>query len=517
MKNKIVRLLCLMLALIFLTSGLVACSDEDDGDDVPPQVVTGTGEERFNGVNFNGKTIKICLSRNQDAERSGVSTAKYMNGIEDNDQKNENDPILMAAYNRNEYVKGKLGLNVEYTYLNENTGDLAGAIKTKYDANDGFADCIANMTAGVARVMMMGILANCNRTDVTNYFDFTDKSWFADVLQAYSLGADLKTGKMYILGGDYFIDIIRTLDILFVNESVLQSTNGGEEGVKLFYSIIKGEEEDMPWTYDMMATYASYAYRNTGSEIGHDENDENGIVYSGEFGYTTRLSNMALVYSADIDYLVNNGNGYQFNTIQNLSALTTLRDKVATVLDYGYGSGAADRVKATFLKNKSLFALGLKLYNLESADLSSIKICPIPLPKLNASDEYKAYMHNNASVGAVFKTGDFEAVSAFWQYANIMSQPVREKYYTDGLGLKYDLGSDTRAMLDIIYDAIDVNISFVWENLAKDENSEAQEFTEMFQMMIQNGDQDLAGLWATYETPKRNALNAAMNKFYALN
>ena len=72
-------------------------------------------------------------------------------------------------------------------------------------------------------------------------------------------------------------------------------------------------------------------------------------------------------------------------------------------------------------------------------------------------------------------------------------------------------------MLNIIYDAIDVNISFVWENLAKDENSEAQEFTEMFQMMIQNGDQDLAGLWATYETPKRNALNAAMNKFYALN
>ncbi len=76
MKDKIVRLLCFMLALIFLTSALVACSDEDDGDDAPPQVVTGTGEERFNGVNFNGKTIKICLSRNQDAERSGVSTAK---------------------------------------------------------------------------------------------------------------------------------------------------------------------------------------------------------------------------------------------------------------------------------------------------------------------------------------------------------------------------------------------------------------------------------------------------------
>ena len=97
MKNKVVRLLCLMLALIFLTSGLVACKDDGDDDDNPPQVVTGTGEERFNGVNFNGKTIKICMSRNQDAERNGVSTAKYMNGLEDNDQKNEHDPILMAA------------------------------------------------------------------------------------------------------------------------------------------------------------------------------------------------------------------------------------------------------------------------------------------------------------------------------------------------------------------------------------------------------------------------------------
>lgn len=88
MKDKIVRLLCFMLALIFLTSALVACSDEDDGDNGPVQEVTGTGEDRFNGVNFNGKTIKICLSRNQDTERNGVSTAKYMNGIEDNDQKN---------------------------------------------------------------------------------------------------------------------------------------------------------------------------------------------------------------------------------------------------------------------------------------------------------------------------------------------------------------------------------------------------------------------------------------------
>ncbi len=516
MKSKILRLICLILALVFVMSALVACNGDGDGDGDGPTEVTGTGEDRFKDVNFDGKTITICMSRNQDAERNGVSTAKYMNGLEDNDQKNDNDPILMAVYNRNEYVKGKLGLNVNYTYVNDNTGTLADTLKTKYDAHDGFADAVANMTAGVVRVMMMGILSNCNRTDKTNYFDFTDESWFADVLQAYSLGADLEDGKMFVIAGDYFIDVIRTLDILFVNEEVLEAKNGnGTEGVKYFYEMIKGEADDA-WTYDRMATYASLAYNNTGSEIGHDENDENGIVYSGELGHTTRLSNMALVYSADIDYIVNNGNGYQFNTIQNLSSLTTLRDKVATVIDYGYGAGAADDVKNVFLKNRSLFALGLKLYNLESADLSSMKICPIPLPKLYETDEYKAFMHNNASVGAIFKTGDFEAVSAFWQYASIMSQPAREKYYTDGLGLKYDLGSDTRAMLDIIYDAIDVNISFVWENLAKLENSEAQEFTEIFQQMITNGDQDIAGLWETYRSPKTNALNAAISKYNAL-
>ena len=89
MKDKIVRLLCLMLTLVFLMGALVACKDGGDGDgDGGPQEVTGTGEERFNGVNFDGKTIKICMSRNQDPERNGVSTAKYMNGIEDNDQKN---------------------------------------------------------------------------------------------------------------------------------------------------------------------------------------------------------------------------------------------------------------------------------------------------------------------------------------------------------------------------------------------------------------------------------------------
>ena len=518
MKNKLIRLICLMLVLVFSFSLLVACKDDDDGDNNPNGPVDGTGEARFDGVNFNGSKITLLMSNCQDPGRVGASVAKYMTGLEDNGQENDNDVILKTVNDRNKYVKGKLGLEVDYTYTDAGWDTVADVIKTKFDANDGITDALALNLVGVVPCMMQGIFKNVNSTDKTNYFDFADDCWYDATMQTLSLNADMATGKMYILASDYFIDILRCVNIIMVNEDVLARHFSD---VNDFYTEIKDGE----WTWDRLDGLVDAAYHETAnSPIGKDESDEIGIVYQGtQNGANSNLSQgmaMAITHSADIDYITNIGGQLQY--FSNKGALQNLADKAKNLVenDGSFGVSDVSKVRTVFANGKALFATNLRLYDLENTLLSSMKKTPLPFPKVDTSEEYKAYVHDNASVGAIFKnTRRFTEVSAYWQYCSIKSEATRIAYYDKGLGIKYDTsgsGSNNMAMLDILHDKMTID-SFAWDRYISDSNK-AQEIPELFDMLMiyANGGEGVETQWASYGNLKVNGLASIKSTYDAL-
>ena len=495
-----------------------------NGGDGPPQAVTGTGEERFNGVNFGGKSVTITMSNCQDPSRVGASVAKYMAGADDKGNVDTEDTILMSVKNRNDYVTGKLGLQINYDYMSEGWQDLATAIKTRYDAHDrdNPIDGVANQLSSIYELMMMGIFRNVSTTAKTNYFDFTDKSWYADTMQSLSFGADMAEGKKFILAGDYFIDIIRCIDVIIVNENRLSTIGWSTDS---FYELITNGE----WDYDYFNSLVDSAFSAgpTGDPSKTDENDNLGLVY-----YGSKTNNvfaaaiaMAMVHSADIDYIAaENGNFKYLNNSTVNTSFSTLAEK-ATLLVENRGTlavEAATDARTVFAGGNTLFVTGMRLYDLENVAFDSIPKNAIPFPKLNmGTDKYKAYIHDNASVGAIFNTSDrFTEFSAFWQYCTIKSEATRIKYYNDGLGLKYDTagsGSHTKSMLDILYNNMTVDDYVLDVHIRKSSVDEVA--TPMFSLLmaVASGDSELSSAWETALTHKVNGLASAVQKYNNLN
>ena len=516
MKNKITRLICLVLACMFSLFAFAGCVDDNDNDEV--KKITGTGEDRFAGTDFKGKKITIAVSTAQDADRIGASAQKYMTGFNDDGSENTTDYIVQEVKKRNDFVKTKLNLNVEYYYMSETYDTLPSVIETKYNAHDGFADAISNQTNALVPCMMKGFFRNVNdKTNVTNYFDFSDGNWYDDAMSALSFGQEMD-GKMFLLASDYFIDIIRCINIMYVNEDLIKSVTDYEP--EQFYGLIT----DKLWTYDQFYSFVERGYDDTNGSIeGPDADDNFGYVYAKENNLLSVSCSMVATYSADVDYIKSANGTLSYDTTNTVSTLMTLSDKISSVLKlkgaYANGDEKGDRVadvttvRTIFAKNKTLFCSGLKLYDMENQMLSSINMTPIPLPLLSDTDEYRTMVHDNASIGAIFKTGDFEKVSAFWQYCTIKSEPTRLSYYENGLGIKYGSNANTTEMLDIIYDNMIVSQSYAIESYLYNKNGEATPIHSLLWGASKSGSGSINSSWQAVESIKKNALATAISDY----
>ena len=524
MKNKLIRLLCLVFALVMCVGVFAGCADDSDDDNKSSTTNNAKGEDRFNGVNFGNKTITIAMSNCEDHERVGASVAKYMTGP-DKDEADTNDRIIKAVADRNTAVQNKLGLTVEYTYMSEGYSELPAAIEQRVNANDGFADAIANQVTALVRCMMKGIFVDANTTQRTNYFDLTDDCWYDAAMQALSPGQSMNDangdgradGKFYLLASDYFIDIIRCIDIMYVSGSAFKTIYGREID-EIYDKIEYGD-----WTYDVLTSYIQNAFLDTGAKPNvTDENDRLGLVYPSVSDSFVASVAMAITHSTDIEYIQNNGGNYTYNS--NMNSFETLIGKAKAILDSkgSFGSDASvDAARRVFAKGNALFIMGLRLYDLENELFApTLEMTPIPYPKLYENNSYRSYVHDNASVGAVFKqTKSFDAVSAYWQLSSLKSEPTRIKYYEDGLGLKYEQGTKTKRMLDIIYNNLTVDFSYTWDKYV---TTDMQGYTDLQSLsgILQNvasGNGAFGSAWETNRARKQAGLTEAIAKYNSVN
>ena len=211
------RILTLLLIVCMLCTMLVSCGGEKQPDETTDQ--SGDQgeqtEDKWAGVNFNGDTIYVSLSEWRPSFVASADAPNSINFMKGPDNYTT-DAVQNAVYDRNLTVKEKLGLDVQYIPT-----QYSGAADYTLTVIENFVladledspDIISTMSYGMVRAGIRGILYNALTQDYTNYFDFTHKNWYSDFMYDNTLDSS----KIFMLAGDYFIDVLRYSYGMLVN------------------------------------------------------------------------------------------------------------------------------------------------------------------------------------------------------------------------------------------------------------------------------------------------------------
>lgn len=460
---KTVKLICLILACACLILSFAACSGEEDGlDDGGERGPNGSWEN----VDFGGSTLTVCVSANQGFEVTYPAANIYTKGP---DSGVTTDEVQKKVLTRNKKVADMLNLNVVYT-----KSDL------KYDvvledidryvrgAAEDAPDVYNNDLYGLDRAMMNGYLWNVKNpgTDkegntVKNYFDFTYDGWNYE----YMKGCTFDQEKLYILAGDYFIDMIRMAWVIYINVDMFNenATDMDYEDINEFYEYVESGIWDMTYMTDL----ASLIWKDDGKEknVADVKDSRVGLAIN-------HVSDRIFLCSSGLTHLYQDEN-YVPHVLENIDEYEQMANKFRLIQE-GYKSNGKDPISVGkgiyyerdvmsstthFFDGNFLMAVSV-LGELESAAMRGISFNKglVPMPKWNEQlqDEYHTMVHNQAELGAILNNAkSFGRASAFMQAVNEESKDVLHEYYEKGLKFKYNDDKGIRSMIDLVYNTID--------------------------------------------------------------
>ncbi len=243
------QILACLLAALMLTPSLVGCSDTADTTettaDTTAAVTETTAEteeaDPFAGFDYEGKDFRIWTSINAAAVSLGNS-----NYMIQGPEELTGDAAPDAAYNRNMAVQELLNVNFTYEQLDNAYDQVKATVQQYVLAGDDAYDLIINDMYGTASLTLENMFYNALDG---KYFDFSKPWWYADFMSDVSINSNYQ----FMLGGDYFLDILRCSHCLFFNKALYQNTFGN--GDELYDIVLAGD-----WTLDKMNTIVEGSY-----------------------------------------------------------------------------------------------------------------------------------------------------------------------------------------------------------------------------------------------------------------
>ncbi len=451
--KKSVRIICLLLSLLMVLPTLAACSGDDSGNNKNnnngQRPDTGDDENNFENLGYyDGEEIVISLSKYTSSEIT-MESYQYIQGP---DQMTA-DSVQNKIYDRNVDVADAIGVEPRYVYTNLGYSEVMADVQNKVLApSKNTPDLYIDQVYGMIRAQQSGFLMNVLK-DGTNV-DLTAKGWYTDYMDAYNFGSDT---KLYLLAGDYFMDVIRFLNTVAVNLTMFQNLYPKQGGTKLLYDTV----EQGNWTIDQMMTWCEDAFQDTGKVSGKaDEDDRLGLI-----SYNGGPAAMGWIPSVNVCAFNVDANGqYSVHTKTDERAVKVI-DKLLALMGGTTGvlfamsapTNTANAVREIFIDGTALFTSGVLLSYLETTEYLNMEDdkCVIPFPKLEASDKYYVTAHDNARVGSILIcTEKFKETTAWLQAMALTSTDVLDEYYNVALKFKYGTDLGTTKMLDIIYDSI---------------------------------------------------------------
>ena len=509
MKN-FTRILALLLCVVLLAFAFASCGKNKNKDASATTTAANSGNssksttatpatttvnvwpsiakemDEFESVN---KNFKIVLDMYTSSER----IAKNQQYIEGPDQVDpgQTSSIEQLVYERNKAAKELLGVNVSYDYWNDqdlhNWGQQSKQIiqvvqGAAADAPDLFVAMVYDMNLAL---LTQGVFKDYMSAPGV-YFNFDSDGWMKSWMESLSFTQD----RAYILGSDYFVDIVRAMGILPFNKDLMD-----ENSVKLASAILpEGETlgtgetlseyffdyvDTGKWTWDTLGKLCQAIWVDTDGNEQSSIGDTLGIItdrYSGMPAAIMFFSTGELLTTTTPveDALGNDTGKVRINLPADSTVIGTIFDAVKSVFG---GQGAFVTNDSTssgstidqpgiayhytkFAENTLLFAGPCLISALESEQFQQMEsvYSVVPLPKVSADKKYNTIIHNTSDAGAINVNTNpqkVRTISAYLQYCTENSPEIRYEFLQVVMKYKntvYDQGTDR--MLNLIYDSV---------------------------------------------------------------
>lgn len=508
MKTK--RWICLLLALVLCVVPLWSC-DDTTGDGGDGGGIGEDGTIDWSQVDFKGSTVKYAISKNKNAEVTFGASNLYVQGPDST----TTDEVLKKVSARNKKVEDDLKIKVQYDTIDVWYDGVFDDISMKVQGSSTDApDLYNNDMYGLNRAILAGYLMNVNNpidaqgNEVASYFDFTYDGWNYDFMS----NATFDSSKVYLLVGDYHLDVIRMAWVLYVNKTMFNnnavSLGLGASDVSGFYDYVLAGI----WDYGMMTDLCRRVWQDNGKlkdktdvddgRVGLAINHVSSWIFSSSSGVTTF-------------YLDDDGRATMLSDIDEFNKMASELRTIKT--DSAIGDGIYyeyDVISSTnhFINGNFLFAHSV-MGELESDAMRNVDFEKglVPVPKYNEQrqEEYHTMVHDQAEVSAILvTTTSFSKASAFMQYANEQSRDVLVEYYEFALKFKYNDDPDIRKMIDLVYDSIDSPFGMQFKGMILEYGGE-----ELEDLTAGIGNNSVSSLYDSNRSAYRAALDKALADF----
>ena len=461
MNKKRIRLLTLLLALCMLVPMLFACGggggEEDEslggGTFIPDDDPLKPYEE----LDFGNKQITISLSQFIGTEIPDRSE-QYIKGPDRTGKNN----VQNLIYERNRSVQRTIQVKPYYVYTNLNYHEIASDIQTHVLTPTAKSpDLYIDQVWGLLRAQMAGHLYNAYGENKTSHIDFgdqtqkTDNGWYNDYMKAFNFASDT---KCYVLAGDYFMDVIRMLNLVGCNTTLFDQRLVKLGGKDALYEAVENGE----WTVDKLVEWSEAAALDSNNNGKADVNDAvigTGLISGG-------ASAMGILPACGVSmFKIEDGgktvkaepDSRAFNVITKwIDALKNKGVFKMTSIPHG-GTYTMENLRDSFTSGKVLFATGIQLNSMETETFQNMEDykCVLPFPKYESGDDYIVTTHDNARGGSILKcSSKFEEVTAWLQAMSVSSTEILNEYYNGALKFKESNDYGSARMMDIIYENI---------------------------------------------------------------
>lgn len=450
MKKRLLYLLfscCLLCLMIF---SLASCASDDGGkdtgyfDDAPPWATTD---------------IVFQLTENTNGYTFSPTQRRFLAGDTDSLTPTDIDTYVKA---RNTATDNDVMVNVIYNYC-LNMADFGWGsnsdriVRECASGSPTAPDMYCNFVYDMTCAALHGVFANLYSDDYgdgMNFFGFasarstsgnvadSERAYYLDYMRSLTLSND----RMYLLASDYNIDLLRSMLVIPVNVSMLNSIplekSTGDTG-ELDGDFDIDDFYDLVWeggfTYDALATLSEAVYKplsdyNPGADLGD--------VIGFPLSHTPASWQNGIFIAAGIDMLKKTPNGENGYSLSYPEKNDAFADFCASLLDLLNSPGVCT-VSRTHAMNftevalsndkviRNLFASDNKILFGGIASLGSLEgekyrgmiengtgLAIAPIPKYdNEGGESLAYhpaFDNSATVIAISKkTGKFGQCTAF--------------------------------------------------------------------------------------------------------
>lgn len=515
---KMTRFLALLLSLVLLCGALASCTG--DGGDGPGFSGNRGEDGSWEDVDFGGATLKVKVSAAQDDEGTFPACDIYTKGPDGT----TTDEIQKKVLARNQKAASELNINVEYSTTDSTVGEVFAEIEQYVrGAAEDAPDVFDNDIYGLVRAMMNGFLWNisnpgkdANGNEVYSYFDFSYDGWYNEYME----GASFDPEKLYILAGDYHIDLIRYAWVFFTNVDLFNETFGTTDYKSYDYMVeyIMGTNE---FLYDDLTYFAKTGWRDTGSSRDEiDKNDQIGICLN---VISSRIflacSGLSMVEWSGGEQGKGTPSVYPAES-EGANALNTLSQKFTELYNaegvYCVGN-VLDAVTQFFDGNVVLTVA--KIGEMESAAMRETTftrgILPFPRYDRNESD-FVTVVHDQAEVSCILNNASsFSMASAYLQYMNEESDVVLEEYYERGLKFKYNESRSVRRMIDFIKEHIRSPFDSVLTVYLCDESTEKKQIYDIFAECATQNKNSFASTYHQHRGSYQTALETLVSRLAA--